>query len=336
MQHVLVTGATGLLGSHIAELLLERGCNVRALVRNVEGANWLGQLGVDLHAGDILDAESFTRAARGCDVIFHAAAAVTPRGGWEEFRSINVGGARNAVSAAEGSGARLVQVSSVAVYGAAARYGAAPTDEDTPLAELPEGALYPRSKRESELLVLEAHAAGRIWATAVRPDVIYGERDRQFVPRIARLLRFGVAPLPGGGRSVLPIVHAANVANGALLAATSDAAGGRPYNLANDFDVTAREFVGLAGKGLGTRVRIVAVPEAAARAGVRTARTFLSVAARSPAVAQMAGATVDFLTRGNPFSSERAKRELDWSPSMRPGTGVPAAFRWWKRNGGQP
>ena len=66
----------------------------------------------------------------------------------------------------------------------------------------------------SEALVLEAHAAGRIWATAVRPDVIYGKRDRQFVPRIAGLLQRGFAPLIGGGRTTLPIVHAANVADG--------------------------------------------------------------------------------------------------------------------------
>ena len=94
--------------------------------------------------------------------------------------------------------------------------------------------------------MLDAHAEGKLWATAVRPDVVYGERDRQFVRRIARLLRFGFARVVGGGRSTLAVVHAANVADGLVRAATHDAAGGRAYNLANDFDVTVAEFFRLA------------------------------------------------------------------------------------------
>ena len=134
----------------------------------------------------------------------------------------------------------------------ATRDPARKVDEDTPLGPLPERAFYARSKRESEELVLEAHRDGRIWATAVRPDVIYGTRDRQFVPRIARLLNCGFAPVIGGGRSTLAIVHAANVADGAVLAAAHDAAGGRAYNLANDFDVTVRDFYLTRGRGTRT------------------------------------------------------------------------------------
>ena len=90
-----------------------------------------------------------------------------------------------------------------------------------------ESAFYARSKRESEELVMEAQRAGRLWATAVRPVVIYGTHDRQFVPRLARMLRRGFAPLIGGGRTTLAIVHAANVADGMVRAAAHDGAGGR-------------------------------------------------------------------------------------------------------------
>src|SRR5690348_6280357 len=182
------------------------------------------------------------RAAAGCDAMFHNAAAISPRGGSESFRRLNLDGTANAVAVAEASGARLVQLSSVAVYGPRGRYrrDGGKTDESTPLGPLPERAYYARSKRESEQLVMEAHAAGRIWATALRPTVIYGRRDRQFVPRIARLLRRGIAPLVGGGRSTLSLVNAVNVADGVVRAAAIDAAGGRAYNLTNDFEVTVR------------------------------------------------------------------------------------------------
>ena len=100
--------------------------------------------------GDVLDADGFARAAAGCDVIFHAAAAVTPRGGWEAYRRLNVDGTLAAIGAAERSGARLVQVSSVAVYGPESRYRGAneKTDEDTVPGPLPERAYYARSKHE--------------------------------------------------------------------------------------------------------------------------------------------------------------------------------------------
>jgi len=322
----LVTGATGLVGSHITERLLADGWSVRALVRRPSPELVAGAESV---VGDILDRESFQRAARGCDTIFHTAAAVTVSGGWEAFRRPNVDGTSNAIAAAESSGARLLQLSSVAVYSARYADRSRKTDEDTPLGPLPEGAFYARSKRESENLVMEAHAKGRIWATAVRPDVIYGRRDRQFVPRIARLLNRGFAPVIGGGHSILAIVHAANVADGAVLAATHDGAGGRAYNLANDFDVSVREFYSLAGEGLGRHIRLVPVPYGIARVvfGVALAVAKLVTRGRASVINTD---SISMVTRDNPFTSDRARRELGWSPRVRPEVGVPEAFRWWR------
>src|SRR5688500_12349289 len=115
-MRALVTGATGLLGSHIAERLRRDGWTVRALVRDPARARALAEeLSLELHAGDVLDERAVTAAARGCDVVFHAAAAITPRAGWESFRTTNVEGTRTVVGAAAAAGARLLQVSSVAV-----------------------------------------------------------------------------------------------------------------------------------------------------------------------------------------------------------------------------
>lgn len=333
MPLALVTGATGQAGSSIVERLRADGWRSRALVRTPAAAEWLAAEDVELIQGDVLDAASFRDAAMGCDAIFHTAAAITSRGGWEHYREVNVGGTRNAIDAAAASGARLLHLSSVAVYGGAARYREQPTDEDTPLAPLPESALYPRSKRESERLVLDSHASGRIWATAVRPDVIYGRRDRQFVPRLARLLERGFFPVLDGGVSTLAVVHAASVADGAVRAIGIDAAGGQAYNLANDFPVTVAEFARLAGDGLGRRVRLVSFPISLARPALAVMRGVMRATGSGAIAAQSAG-TLDFLSRDNPFTSERARRELHWSPPVRPDIGVPDAFRWWKEHRG--
>jgi nucleoside-diphosphate-sugar epimerase len=326
----LVTGATGLVGHHLVQRLRRDGWHVRAFVRDAARAGALSRAGVELATGDTLEPSGFVRAARGCDVVFHTAAAVTPRGGWEAFSRPNVEGTRNAIAAAARAEARLVHVSSVAVYGGTERYrdGGQSTDEDTALGALADGAFYARSKRESEDLVMEAHSAGRLWATAVRPAVIYGTHDRQFVPRLARLLQRGFVPLVGGGRSTLSVVHAANVADGMVRAAATDAAGGRAYNLANDHVITVREFFRLGSVGLGVRMRAIPVPYLVARAGLGLFQLVapLVFGSRFNAVGS---ASLDFISRDNPFSSERARRELGWDPPVRHEDGVPEAFKWW-------
>ncbi len=340
MPCALVTGATGMLGAHIVDRLLTDGWTVRAMVRDPASAGWLEAQGASLHTADVLDGEAFTAAARGCDVVFHAAAAITPAaGGWDAYRLPNVVGTQNAISAARAAGARLLHVSSVAVYGTEARYGdggdggsgdghaSSGTTEDIPLAPLHERLWYARSKRESEAMVLAAHERGELWSTAIRPSVIYGNRDRQFVPRVAKLLRLGVLPLPGGGHSTLAVVHAANVADVALLAAGSDIAGGRAYNVANDFEVTVARFMQLGAQGLGRRLRIVPVPRLVARAGIAVARGALRIAGAAGLAAMLDG-TIDFVLRDNPFDSGRARRELGWNPRVTPDIGVPEAFRW--------
>lgn len=331
MARALVTGATGLVGSYVAERLLRDGWTVRALVRRP--SRFLSELGVETSVGDVLDADGFARAAGGSDVIVHAAAAITPHGGWEAFRRLNVDGTLAAIAAAERSNARLVQVSSVAVYGPEGRYrrDGRTTDEDSVFAPLPERAYYARSKRESEELVMRAHSDGRIWATAVRPVVVYGQRDRQFVPRMARLLRFGVAPIIGGGNNAFSIVHAANVADGIVRAPFVQQAGGRAYNLANDFDVTVRRFFDLAGAGMGKHLRRVSIPPRLAQHALRGVKASLR-ALTGGRMSVISTASLDWFTRDNPFSSERARRELGWSPSVRPEDGVPDAFHWWMAN----
>ena len=326
-MRALVTGATGLVGSYLCERLVRDGWTVRALVRDVERARWLADLGVALAPGDTIDARSFVDAARGCEVIFHAAAAITPAGGWADFARPNIIGTRSAIDAARDAGARLLHVSSVAVYGGGARAGAEPVSEDTPFSPLGPDEHYARSKRESEELVLDAHRRGSVWATAIRPCVVYGRRDRQFVPRLARAFRFRVAPLVSGGRAIMTIVHAANVADAAVRAATSDVAGGVAFNTANDDAVSFARFVSLAARGMDRRIVGVPLPASALVAALALLRLVRPRGGAGNVVALARGA-VDFLTRDNPFTSRRAIEVLGWSPVVTHDDGVPDAFAW--------
>ena len=329
MRRALVTGATGLLGSHLVERLVSDGWAVRALVRQPVDAGWLGSLGVQLAEGDVRDPMSTLAAAAGCQAVFHAAAAIGVGGQWEAFEAPNVTGTRHIMEATEAAGARLVHVSSTAVFGSH-RYRSTPTDEDVPLPRLPADDLYGRSKQDAERAVLAAHAAGRIWAAAVRPPVMYGRRDRQFVPRLAPLLERGVFPLVEDGATVLSLVHADSVADGAVRAVDTASAGGGVFHLTNDYDVTLIDLVRFAGEGLGRRIRNARNSARACNRGARTASLALRCAGRSD-LARLALGALDMLTRDNPFTSERARRELGWAPRVPPSVGIPEAFGWWAR-----
>lgn len=333
MRTAMVTGATGLLGSYVVERLLREGWAVRTLVRDSGRSGWLSRIGAEVRRGDVLDAPDFAAATRGCELLVHAAAAIFHRDGWAGYEKSNVQGAANAVTAARHAGARLLHVSSVAVYGPGGRYleNGRKADEDTPLAPIPARAFYARSKRESEALVMQAHHEGRVWATAVRPCVIYGQRDRQFVPRMARLIERGLVPIIDGGRSTMSIVHAANVADGIVRAAETEHAGGRAYNLADDFPVTVADFFRLGAEGIGVEPRTIRVPLRVARAGAAVAERIGPLLGMDRSVAS-ARSSLNFLTRDNPFSSDRARAELGWAPFVRHEEGVPEAFRWWREH----
>src|SRR2546423_14931373 len=122
---VLVTGASGLVGSHVVEALAARGEPVRALVRPASRAAVL-RLGAEAVAGDVTDPAAWQAAARGVRAIVHAAAIVQRRASWDQYVAVNVDGTRLAVDAARTTGARLIHISSVAVYAGSAAYPATP------------------------------------------------------------------------------------------------------------------------------------------------------------------------------------------------------------------
>jgi nucleoside-diphosphate-sugar epimerase len=332
MRRALVTGATGMLGSYLVQRLMESGYHVRALARSPGAASWLHEMGAEIVQGELSDAQALVAAAEGCDVVAHAAAAIGPQSDWETFRAGNVQGTSNVVDASARAGARLVHVSSTAVYGDE-RYEKAPVSESMPLPRLPEADSYGRSKQEAERVVTAAQASGRIWAAIVRPPVMYGERDRQFIPRIGAVMNRGVFPLCGGGNTTLPVVHANAVAEGAILALHTDAANGGIYNLTTDFPLTVAELVALARIGLGRRIRAPVLSPGSSRVFFRVLELALGAIGRRDLAAHANG-TLEMLTHDNPFSSSRAREELCWSPTVRPEAGVPDAFRWWKAHHG--
>src|SRR5437868_1466063 len=114
----VITGATGLVGSHIAEQLRAAGEPVRALVRRGSDASFLQNWGVELVEGDLLDRDAVTRAVAGTDHVYHCAARVTNWGPWSDFERDTGATSSNVVEACRRAGQpKLIHISSISVYG---------------------------------------------------------------------------------------------------------------------------------------------------------------------------------------------------------------------------
>src|SRR5205814_1311278 len=142
-----------------------------------------------------------TGVAGAVRAIVHAAAIVQRRASWEQYVAVNVEATRLAVAAARAERARLVHISSVAVYAGSAAYPATPErrDEDFPFQPIAAPDFYARSKRMAEDVVREAATHRDLEVAALRPTVIYGERDRLFTPRVLRAARLRFVPRIGPG-----------------------------------------------------------------------------------------------------------------------------------------
>ena len=239
----LVTGGTGLLGSHIAEQLHRRNRRVRALCRKGSDTAFLRSLGVEIMDGDLTDRNVVRRACSGVDVVYHAAARVGDWGPWEDFVRVSVDGTQHLLEeAAAAVVGRFLHISSISVYGhvdGADRV----FDESAPLgANLHKWSYYTRAKIEAEKRVWAMHASGRMPVTVIRPSWLYGPRDRATLPRLIDSIRSRKLKIIGDGNNRLNVVHAGNVAEAAILATESDRAIGEAYNCCHDGVLTQRAY----------------------------------------------------------------------------------------------
>lgn len=255
-MRALVTGATGFVGSHLAEALRQRGDEVTALARSPAKAEALIAAGVKVVPGDLHDIRALERATDRQDVVYHVAGLVAARDE-AEFLRANRDGTRNIVAAAEGARApRFVLVSSLAAAGPAPR-GAPLTGQETPRPVT----AYGRSKLAAEQTVKESALR---WSV-IRPPIVYGPRDRE-VLKIFRLARLRIAPVFGDGAQELSAVHAADLAAALMAVASSPATISGTYTACHPEVFTTAELGTAVGAAMQRSVATVRIPKPVGRA----------------------------------------------------------------------
>jgi nucleoside-diphosphate-sugar epimerase len=322
----LVTGATGLLGSHLVEQLRRRGRPVRALVRRGSDTRWLGTQGVEVACGDLTDRTSIEAALRGVSCVYHAAARVGDWGPWEEFQRITIGGSRNLFDAIERTKVpRLIHISSISVYGHVNGEGLV-LDETAPLGQnLYKWSYYTRAKVAVEHDLWERH--DRIAFTVIRPSWLYGPRDRATIARMVNLVRSGKAKLLGDGENRINMVYAGNVAEACILAADNPAAVHEAFNVSNDGHMTQRRYFELVAATLGLPPVTRQVPYAVAYRVAFMLEVFgHAFKTKNPPMVTRYG--VWLMGRRAFFSAEKARQKLGWRSTVSYEEGIPATIRW--------
>ncbi len=321
---VLVTGATGLLGGHVVDLLVARGERVRALVRPGDNAQRLIELGVDALTGDLSDRRALDRATRGVERVLHCAAKTGPWGPEDEYLRANVWGLQSLIEASLAAGVqRFVHVSSITVHGNDI-HGTA--DETAPLRIEPNP--YSRTKVAGERLVAKLVHDQNAPITIVRPGWIYGPRDVASFARFATMIRDGKMLIIGSGGNHVPLIYVRDVAEGVILASTAPNVVGKAYLLVNDERATQRDYLTAIANELGAPAPTRHIPYRAA----------LGLGATSEAMGRLARLKQPPLMRyglqllggENRFIITRARKELGFTPRVTLAEGVRDSVAWYR------
>jgi len=302
-----VTGATGFVGSHVAQVLAEQGADLRVLVRSSSDLRNIQVLKADLVAGDLRDPLSIEKAIRGCDVVFHVAADYRL---WvrdpEQMYRVNVEGTRAILEAARKNGVRrVVYTSSVATMGFTSN--GRPADEDSPVALNHMIGHYKRSKFMAEEVALEAGRSG-MDVVVVNPSTPVGEQDIKPTPTGRIIVDFLKKKFPAYVDTGLNLVDVAECARGHVAALEKGRSGER-YILGGE-NLTLKQILDKLAAITGLPSPWVRVPYVVAlAAGVVDELVTGRILGREPR------ATIDAVRMGRKkmfVSCAKAERELGW------------------------
>lgn len=316
-RRVLVTGALGFIGRAVTDMLRTQGCEVVGVDIKADPA-----LGVV--AGDIAEPGRWQAQAEGCDAVIHTAAVVSLRRDPEPIWRVNALGTRRVLDAARDAGVRrLVHLSSVTAYSFDFPDG---VTEDYPLRC--NGVPYVDTKIVAEQLVLQAHAAGEVEGTVLRPGDVYGPGSRPWTVLPVREIAARRLVLPAMGRGIFSPVYVDDLVAGVGLAAESDAAAGRVFNLTSGEGVTTNRFFGYYAALLGRRIPVVPTVVAKGLAGV-----VATAAAATGRPSEINAASASYLARSGTYSIAAARSVLGYEPKVALDEGMARSADWLRSAG---
>ncbi len=314
----LLTGGTGFLGSHVAEMLCERGFDVRATVRSSSDLRWIESLPLELVEADFSDPTGLAAMLAGVDTVVHIAG-ITRAADPAAFERVNAAGTGALAAAAGTAGVeRFVYVSSLAARGPDGAAG--PTSA------------YGRSKRggEQRLAGLANRGAAPPIVRTLRPGGIYGPRDDDLL-MMFQMARRGLLVVPAS-RGRLQPVHVLDVARSVVSAAQAEDSGDPgPLPVAGSEIVDWADVANTLRRVMERKIRVIQVPAAGFMTAGALAELASRVAGKTPAFDRRKASDLTRTTWTTQL--EHTTRVLDWKPEIDIETGMTATAAWYVEQG---
>ena len=324
-MRVLVTGATGFTGGHLARSLAARGDAVTALVRSAERAGDLARHGVRLVTGDLRDSSALSAALQGAEVAYHIAAIYRQAGvRADEYVAVNATAVGEVVRAAARAGVRrVVHCSTVGVHGDVEH---PPANEDAPLQP---GDVYQRTKLDGERAARAAASDTGVEVVVARPTGIYGPGDRRLFKLFGGVARRRFVIL-GSGRIFYHLTYIDDLVEGFRLCGAVPIAAGRAYILAGPEVTTLNELTRIIAEEAGVPPPSVHMPVWPFRAAGAVCEALCAPLGIEPPIYRR---RVDFFTKSRAFDIARARAELGFAPQVGLHEGVRRTLDWYRRAG---
>jgi nucleoside-diphosphate-sugar epimerase len=316
--NVLVTGATGFIGSHVVEALVRAGHQVRVGIRASSDTKWLDGLDVERVQGDLRDEDRLATLVEGVDAVVHGAG-VTRAKDRETFIRVNAEGSRLlAVAAVRAGVGRFVLLSSLAARGP----DQAQAPGDAPVS------WYGYSKLAAERRVMAVAGDSDMDAVALRIGGVYGPRDTDLLPLFQSAAR-GLLPLPPSGLRVQP-VYVDDVVS-AIAAALVQPAGFGPWPVAQTHTYAWSEMGMHMKSRLDRRVVSVHVPRSVFLAAARVSERVASWRDRAPRLDLRRAEDLAIFSYTTDIAD--TSRALSWSPEVDIRHGLATTADWYRREG---
>lgn len=324
-MNVLVTGATGFVGSHVVDQLLERGHHVSYIARKTSNLRWLHQKAAHQVNGSLFNLDSLKSAVSSADMVIHVAG-LTAAKNEAEFMRGNRDATQNlidAVRAYRPGLERFVHISSLAVCGpASSEYE--PVTEDAPFRPI---TAYGRTKRAAEEIIL---SAPDVPSTIIRPPAVYGPRDEAILT-FFQTINKGISTLIGFSEKRISLVHVRDLARGIVEAAFSPNAKGQTYFIGSDDSYTWPEIANLTGAIMGKRKLItMRIPHSVVLGIAGTVGVLGKLIGKPPVLDYEKG--IDLIQPYWICSSKKAHEHFGYKQLVSLQDGIQETVEWYREN----
>lgn len=326
MSYILVTGASGFIGSHVCEKLVEKGYKVKALIRETSDKSFLDTLGVEYAYADLRDSNRLKEALVDVDIVFNCAAKVGVSDIFDkEHAEINIRGTRNLLEAClHNNIKKFIHFSSLGVLGIFKDH----YNDDETAPYVKSGHPYYDTKIDSERLVLNYYNDKNLPVVVLRPGFVYGTRDRKGLKDLVPHTLKGDIVCVGYGNNDIALTSVKNLVQASILAMENDNCIGKVYNITDGTGINMMQYITELYKILGIKTEVKKISIPTAKIISKALNLFFGDPEKNP----FNEFVVAMVSNSSNFDISKAKKELGYNPVDNFEEDLKEAVEWYLKN----